>query len=70
MDLTPRQLEIYNFIVQFKQTNGYSPSWKEICEGVAVAKQTVQNSLIVLEEKGYIRQQPNKRRCIVVLKFL
>ena len=68
--LTYKEKEIYNYIVQFKQINGYSPSWNEIVCGVHTSKSYVQTVLNNLSDKGFIRYSPNKCRSIVILKFL
>lgn len=68
--LTEREREIYNYIVQFKKTNGFSPSWNEIKDGCCVAKLTVQKTLYKLHDLGYIRYNEKKQRAIVVLVFL
>lgn len=68
--LTYRQKEIYNYIVKFKQTNGYSPTVKEIATALYTSKSFVSVCLEKLCDMGYIKMQPNKYRTITILKFL
>ena len=70
-NLTIREREIYDYIVHFKKCNGYSPSWREIGQGVGTtSKNFVQKCLDKLSDLGYIKYTPNKYRSIVVVKFL
>ena len=68
--LTEREREIYDYIVKFKKTNGFSPSWNEITQGCYVGKTTVQKALLRLSDLGYIKYNEKKYRSIVVLVFL
>lgn len=68
--LTEREREVYDYIVNFKITNGYSPSWNEITQGCNVGKTTVQRCLQKLSDMGYIRYNEKKYRSIVVTLFL
>lgn len=70
-NLTIREREIYDYIVEFKRTNGYSPSWREIAQGVGTSsKNFIQKVLETLCDLGYIRYTHNKYRSIVIVKFL
>lgn len=68
--LTYRERDIYNYIIRFKQINGFSPSQKEIADGVLTSLSFVRVVLDKLSDKGFIKYSPNKYRSIVVLKFL
>ncbi|QOR35760.1 transcriptional repressor LexA [Clostridium sp. 'deep sea'] len=66
--LTKRQEQIYNYICEASQDNGYPPSVREICAKVGLkSSATVYNHLVRLEEKGYIRRDPAKPRAIEIL---
>src|SRR5207302_9012384 len=60
MALTKRQREIYDFISQFVQKNGYSPSFEEIGDGMGLSSlATVHKHLTNLEHKGMLNGNTN-----------
>jgi repressor LexA len=68
MALTKRQREIYDFISQFVQKNGYSPSFEEIGEGMGLSSlATVHKHLTNLERKGMLKRDYNRSRSIDVI---
>ena len=63
--LTPKQAEIYDFILQYTKDHGYPPSVREI--GFAVnlkSPSTVHFHMKKLEAEGYIRKADGKTRAI------
>ncbi len=63
--LTPKQAEIYEFILQFTKEHGYPPSVREI--GLAVnlkSPSTVHFHMKKLEAEGYILKADGKTRAI------
>jgi repressor LexA len=71
MALTRRQKEVLDFIAQFVEQNGYSPSYQEIANGLDLASlATVHKHILALEAKHYLRrgfapryhQEERKRR--------
>lgn len=67
-DLTPRQAAVLDFIKRVWAEKGYSPSVREICDGVGLkSTSTVHNHLKSLEELGYIRRNNSKQRAIEVV---
>lgn len=68
--LTARERDIYDYIKEYKQVNGYSPSWEEIAKGVNTSKSFVSTVLGNLEDKGIIMCNPKKYRSIRILKFI
>ena len=68
--LTTRERDIYNFIVQFKTINGFSPTISEIADGIITSRTFVRQALYKLEDKGIIRYNEHKVRSIVVTKML
>ncbi|MCI9264144.1 MAG: transcriptional repressor LexA [Oscillospiraceae bacterium] len=63
--LTPKQAEIYEFILQFTKEHGYPPSVREI--GLAVnlkSPSTVHFHMKKLEAEGYIQKADGKTRAI------
>jgi len=67
MALTPRQKEVLDFLVEFSETHGYSPSFEEIAGGVGLASlATVHKHITALEQKGYLRRRFNESRSIEI----
>ena len=66
--LTPRQKELLDFITGFTKATGYSPSFAEMMDGVAVtSKSMIWRLLTGLEERGYIRRLPHRARAIEIV---
>lgn len=69
MAITRRQREVYDFISQFVDTNGYSPSFEEIAEGVGLSSlATVHKHISNLESKGLLKRDYNRSRSIDLVK--
>lgn len=68
--LTKREYDIFNYIVNFKITNGYAPTITEIANGVYTSRSFVRSTIYRLEDKGYVKYNDQKRRSIVITKFL
>ncbi len=65
MKLTKRQKEILDFITQFIDREGYSPSMEEIAEHFQFASlNAVFKHLESLSSRGYLRRDPNRARSI------
>lgn len=65
--MTPRQQQIYDFIVAYIEENLYPPTILEIGEGVGLAsKSSVFNHLLAMQNKGYIEVKNNSPRAIKV----
>ncbi len=70
MVLTKRQKEVLNYLVNFENKNGYSPSFEEIAKGMKLSSlATVHKHLSTLEKKGYIRRGYNQSRSVEVLQL-
>lgn len=66
--LTKRQQSVLNFIREQLQTRGYPPSVREIGQALGLtSSSTVHAHLKRLQDKGYIRRDPNKPRTIEVI---
>lgn len=66
--LTNKQIIILDFIKKYTAKNGYSPTIREICEGVHLSSPaTVFVHIKNLETKGYITSTNNKFRTISLL---
>ena len=65
--LTSRQRIILNVIRDAVQSRGFPPSMREIGDAVGLqSTSSVAHQLAVLEQKGYIRRDPNKPRALDV----
>jgi len=68
MALTRRQWQVYDFISDFVQKNGYSPSFEEIGEGLELSSlATVHKHISNLEKKGLLTRDYNRSRSIELL---
>jgi repressor LexA len=68
MALTKRQRQIYDFIAEFVQENGYSPSFEEIGAALGLSSlATVHKHINNLEAKNLLRRDYNRSRSIDVL---
>ena len=62
--------DMLDFIIQFITENGYSPSVREIKEGVYIGSTAnVCNHLRVLKQQGKITMQPGQSRTIAVVGY-
>ncbi len=68
MALTKRQRELYDWISEFVQKHGYSPSFEEIGEGLGLSSlATVHKHVSNLEKKGLLKRDYNRSRSIDLL---
>jgi repressor LexA len=69
MALTRRQKQVYDFLSQFVEQHGYSPSFEEIGEGLGLSSlATVHKHVSNLEAKGLLKRDYNRSRSIDLLK--
>lgn len=65
--LTPKQQEIYDFIVQFSREKGYPPSVREIGQAVGLkSPSTVHFHIKGLEEAGVLTKAAGKTRAMTL----
>lgn len=65
MALTQRQKQVLDFLAQFVDENGYSPSYQEIASGLGLASlATVHKHVLALEMKHYIKRGFNQSRSL------
>src|ERR1700726_3968107 len=68
MAITRRQRQVYDFISEFVQRNGYSPSFEEIGQGLELSSlATVHKHISNLEKKGLLTRDYNRSRSIDLL---
>ncbi len=66
--ISPKQLEILEYIKQQILLKGYPPAVREICEAVSLrSTSSVHSHLETLEKNGYIRRDPTKPRAIEIV---
>lgn len=71
-DLTPRQNDLLDFIIKFKQVNGYSPTTREMRLGINTkSKSHIEQMLDTLEDENYIKIKRRKgaTNVIKICKF-
>ena len=67
-DLTPVQRRIRQYIEDYSQDLGYSPSYREIAGAAGLASlSSVALHMQTLQDKGYVSREPGRPRSIVVL---
>jgi repressor LexA len=68
VELTGRQQEIWDFLVEYVDGHGYPPTVREIGERVGLASpSTVHAHLANLERAGLLRRDPTKPRALELL---
>src|SRR5271156_5231559 len=68
MSVTRRQKEVLDFISNFVQRTGYSPSFEEIARGLSLKSlATVHKHITNLQAKGLLQRAHNRSRSIDVL---
>lgn len=67
MALTRRQKEVLDFLADFIETKGYSPSYDEIAVGIDLSSlATVHKHIAALQTKGYLKRGFNQSRSVEV----
>jgi repressor LexA len=67
MALTIRQKQVLDFIADFIEEKGYSPSYEEMARGLDLASlATVHKHISALEEKKYVQRSYNQSRSLEV----
>lgn len=68
--LTKKQLAVVNFIQDFIEENGHSPSYREIMAGLELSSvSAVAEHVDNLVEKGVLRRAPGEARSLEVLDY-
>jgi len=62
--LTPRQLEILQFVQDFQRHNGYSPTMQELADRFGISKVTIFEHLDSLERKGWLSRAKYRARSL------
>ena len=67
-ELTEKQTEIYNFIQNYIQKHGYSPSREEIADGLNIHRSTARGYLIAMKKKSALTWDERVARSFVLTK--
>ena len=67
--LTPRQLKLFKFLIEYKKKHEVMPKFDEMLEHMNVkSKNTIHQMLGYIEWKGYIKRYPAQARAIKIIK--
>ena len=67
--LTPRQLKLFKFLIEYKKKHEVMPKFDEMLEHMNVkSKNTIHHMLGYIEWKGYIKRYPAHARAIQIVK--
>lgn len=67
LPLTPRQQEVYQFLISYIGKQQYPPSMREIAEAFSISVKAVHDHIRALERKGAIRYTPRRSRSIEII---
>lgn len=61
-------IDILSYLTSFINEHNYAPSYREICKAVELKSvNSVKEYLDVLEQRGFIKKQTDKSRCIEIV---
>jgi repressor LexA len=66
MNLTPKQLDVVRYIIDYREKKGLAPTLEEIAEDLGVSKITVYEHVTQLAKKGAITKEKYQSRSLVV----
>ena len=67
--LTPKQLKLFKFLIEYKNKYEFMPNFDEMLEHMDVkSKNSIHHMLGYIEWKGYIKREPAQARAITILK--
>ena len=68
--MTAKDYEVYNFIVNYVQKNGYAPSIREIANGTGkISTSIIKERLWNLKNNGLIQTKPMSPRAIKLIGY-
>ena len=67
--ITDKQIGILKYIIQFKKDHPYSPTIREVADGMNITVKGAYDHITALIKKGYLSSTPNISRSIEVIKF-
>lgn len=67
VELTQKEKEVFEYITECLENNGYAPSVRDICAAVGIkSTSSVHEYIRRLETKGYIRKSSGKSRALSI----
>lgn len=70
MKLTKKQLALLNYLEDFTEENGYSPSYREIMSGLGLSSvSAVAEHIENLVQKGVLKKVPGAARSLEILDY-
>lgn len=69
-ELTKRQQQVLDFIINYLKKIGYPPTVREVGNEFKISSKGAYDHLIAIEKKGYIRRSPTKPRAIEIMDFV
>lgn len=67
-DLKQREQDILNYLIEKIRENGFPPTVRDICADLGIkSTSTVQHSMEILEQEGFIRKLAGKRRAFDIV---
>jgi len=67
-ELTERQQELLDYIIENVKARGCAPTHREMAEFQGIALKAVVDRVHALEKKGYVRREPGIARGLKVLQ--
>ncbi len=68
-DLTNKQKQILDFIIEYVKTKNYPPSIREIADHFKITPKGAYDHLKAIEKKGFIKTEKNRSRAIELTKI-
>ena len=69
-DLTKRQQQVLDFIINYIRDIGYPPTVREVAKEFKISSKGAYDHLVAIEKKGYIKRNPTKPRAIEIMDFV
>ncbi len=69
-ELTKRQQQVLDFIIDYTRDSGYPPTVREMADAFSMSSKGAYDHLKAIEKKGYIRRDPAKPRAIELMDFV
>lgn len=66
--LTPRQKDVLEYIKDYLNTRGYSPSLEEIADNFGISIPSVHQHIELIKKKGYLKKDESQSRSVTPLR--
>jgi SOS-response transcriptional repressor LexA len=63
--MTPLQRQVYDYITEFWDTNGYSPTFRQIADYMDRSVSFAHGSVMALSRKGLVLHEPYRARSMI-----